>query len=228
MVYNRECTVVASRSDFRIASIESLGDATQDPAPDVQGFRQAIDWLLDFHAAEIPAPSSIAAMFWNGQEQMTNRFWNSELATAFQSILAFPIWMFHANNFGNVELSAHEIVANLPQEFYTTAAISTPLTRIIIDRAVFAVFIVFESLVILFALLILAWILMQERKTHVEISSYPLIDFCLKTNFKDVYNEADRREHQIENVLEADDQSILKKYSITIHERRVEHARITA
>src|ERR1700712_2421615 len=102
-IYGRTATVATFRSNYTIFSVSDLGKPKLDPEVDLVAFRQAIDWLLDFSPANIPATSSIVQFFWSGQPQIDNRLW-AELYNTFQSILAFPNWLFNANNFGNIEL----------------------------------------------------------------------------------------------------------------------------
>jgi hypothetical protein len=180
-VYTRSADIVAARLNFSIISVSNLETLSPDPIPNLEGYWQAMDWLLDFDSAGIPAPSTIAAFFWNGKEQLSNGYWAPELANVFRSVLAYPLWMFNANNFGNIDLSVHDIVSNLPAGFYTTAVIADPLTMIQINRAVFAAFICCDGLVLVFVWSIVIW-LCVTRPSLPCISSFPLMDIALKTS----------------------------------------------
>ncbi|KMU73562.1 hypothetical protein CISG_10104 [Coccidioides immitis RMSCC 3703] len=141
-----KANVVASRSNYSVVAISEIGEPTKNTDIDLVGFKEAITWLLDYKAAQIPATSSIAEHFWSGQDQLSNKYWSRELYQTFQSILAFPLWKFNPNNFGNVELSAQEITTSLPPEFHTKAAIATPYTRIVLNKSMFILFLLLHIL----------------------------------------------------------------------------------
>jgi hypothetical protein len=101
---------------------------------DVEGLKEAFAWLFNFSAAGIPAPASIAQYFWSAQDQLDSQYWSIEPYQIFHSTLAYPFWLFNPNNFGNVQLDATEIVTGLPAEFYTTASISAPYEKIVVDQ----------------------------------------------------------------------------------------------
>lgn len=115
-------------------SVDHLDLPTKDADPDVAGLKEAFNWLFNFTAAGIPAPSSLAEYFWAGQDQLDSEYWSIEPYQIFQSILAYPFWLFNPNNFGNVNLDAQTISPDLPAEFYTTASIGNPYERIVVDR----------------------------------------------------------------------------------------------
>ena len=202
-IYSRTSTIVASRSNSSIVSLTELSQPIRVSRPNVLEYRQAIDWLLDFQSAGIPSPSSIAAVFWNGQQQLSNAYWASELAVAFRSIVAFPLWMFQPNNFGNIALAAQEITSDLPPEMYTTASIATPQTRIVIDNAVYTVFVIFQSTVLVFVLGVLLWLILSGNSGDIQISSYPLLDLWLKIS-KPAFVQPSQ------NILQADDAELLE------------------
>lgn len=180
-VYGRTADVVAARLNFSIVSVSNLSPPTKDPEVNLEGYWQAIDWLLDFHSAGIPASSSIVAFFWNGREQLSNPYWAPELEGVFRSILAYPTWMFNPNNFGNVNLSARSIVDTLPREFYTVASIAQPFSKIQVNAAAFIAFVLCEGMPIWFIWCILAWLLITQPGV-IGTSSFPLMDLFLKTS----------------------------------------------
>ncbi|EAS30478.3 uncharacterized protein CIMG_05957 [Coccidioides immitis RS] len=181
-VYSRKANVVASRSNYSVVAISEIGEPTKNTDIDLVGFKEAITWLLDYKAAQIPATSSIAEHFWSGQDQLSNKYWSRELYQTFQSILAFPLWKFNPNNFGNVELSAQEITTSLPPEFHTKAAIATPYTRIVLNKSMFILFLLLHILVLTFVWAMLLWLVIT-RPDLPKISSYPLFDFAFKTRY---------------------------------------------
>lgn len=157
-LYKRTSAMVVSRTNSSIVSLSDLGQATLDPQPNMAGFKEAIDWLLDWESAGVPVTSSIAAMFWDAQDQLSNQYWDSEPSTAFQSIIAYPFCLFHNSNFGNVDLPVHDIDPNLPSKFSTTASLAVPLSKILISNAEFIAFVLLEGTTLLFSWGAIAWI----------------------------------------------------------------------
>jgi hypothetical protein len=125
-----------------------------------------------------------------------------------QSILAFPLWEFNPNNFGNTELATHEMIQTLPPEFYTKASIVAPYTKIIINRNMFIAFLVLESSVLAFVWIVLLW-LWTGRRSLPKISSYPLIDFALKTSNAASFEPLSQIDTFSKDMLYADDRDIL-------------------
>lgn len=179
--YNRKASIVTSRLNYTILSVLDLGVPTLSDNIDLPSYRLALDWLLDFNASGTPAPSSIAGTFWSAQGQLSSSYWNTELYNVFQSLLCFPLWYFNPNNFGNVQLKATQIVSSLPPEFYTTASITKPYTRIVIDRSMFIAFLVLESAMLAIVWLVPFWLWCLPRRLP-KTSSYPLIDFAFKSS----------------------------------------------
>jgi hypothetical protein len=181
-VYSRKSTLITARSNYSIVSVLDMTTPVKDPPPDLIGFKQAMNWMLDFNAAGIPAITSVVELFWSGQKQLRNEYWDPELATTFQSILVYPIWQFNWNNYGNPNLSAQVKDPNLPKEFYTKASLVQPYTRIVLNEAMFAIFLVGEGIVLVFALVLLLWLCMTT-KDFPTLSSFPLVDFAMKAHY---------------------------------------------
>lgn len=154
-------------------------DAEIDPELDMDGFRQALNWMLDFDKAGIPSVSSIVEIFWSSQEQLSDTYWEPEVMATFQSILAYPIWFFNWNNFGNVNLSARVMNTDLPREFYTIATITRPYTTIELSRPFVTAFLVLQCIVLLFVVASLAWLCIWT-KAFPKLTSFPIINFLLK------------------------------------------------
>jgi len=128
-LYNRQASMIVARSNFSILSLTDIEPPTQNTDIDLPAFRSALDWLLDYNASAIPAPSSIAEHFWTAQDQLSNDYWSGVPYQTFQSILAFPLWQFNANNYGNTQLLDRKVISTLPAEFYTNASVVAPYTR---------------------------------------------------------------------------------------------------
>jgi hypothetical protein len=178
-VYHRKSSIVTSRSNFSILAVTDVMDAEIDPELDMNGFKQALNWMLDFDKAGIPSVSSIVGIFWGGQEQLSNTYWEPELIATFESILAYPIWFFNWNNFGNVNLSARVMSANLPKEFYTAATLTRPYTKIELSRPFVIAFLLLECIVLLSVVASLVWLCIGT-KAFPKLTSFPIMNFLLK------------------------------------------------
>ncbi|EEP79552.1 predicted protein [Uncinocarpus reesii 1704] len=208
---SRKADIVASRTNYSITSISNLGKPIRNPDIDLVGYKAALGWLLDYKAANIPATSSIAEHFWSTQAQLGNEYWSRELYQTFQSILAFPLWKFNPNNFGNTELSAQNITASLPPEFHTKASIASPYTRILVNRSMFIAFMVLQLLVLSVIWTVILWLAITHPILP-EISSYPLFDFMFKTRYTAPFDPPSAHETSdtsLEPLLETDDKDIL-------------------
>ncbi|KAH9208078.1 hypothetical protein DL95DRAFT_312540 [Leptodontidium sp. 2 PMI_412] len=180
-IFNRKASIVTSRLNYTIVSVLEVGEPNISNSIDLPSYRLAMDWLLDFNASGTPAPSSIAGVFWSAPDQLGSRYWSSELYNVLKSLLVFPIWQFNPNNFGNTQLAAREIISGLPSEFYTTASVVKPYTRIVIDRSMFISFLVLEGAMLLLVWLVPLWLCLSRRRLP-RTSSYPLIDFMFKSS----------------------------------------------
>jgi hypothetical protein len=174
-LYHMTSDLIVSRTNSSIVSVSDLGEPILETVPDMVGLRQAIDWLLDWQSAGVPVTSSIAAMFWNAQVQLSNEFWDSEPSIAFQSIIAYPFWMFHDNNFGNVDLPVHDIDPNLPEEFFVKVSVAIPLSKILISDDEFITFAVFEGLVLLYLWCAVAWLYYDSPSVSKPFTPYTSI-----------------------------------------------------
>jgi hypothetical protein len=147
---------------------------------DLPSYRLALSWLLNYTAANIPAPSSIAQVFWSGQANLEAGAYGV-LAQNFQSILAFPTWLFNDNNWGNTALRSNEIIPGMPAEFYTKASIVSPYVKIKFDNAMFGLFVAFQGTVVLFCWGVLAWAWLSGGLEKVPVtSSFPVFDMAFK------------------------------------------------
>jgi hypothetical protein len=187
--YQRRGDLVAIRSNFSIVSMSGLTTPQQITDLDVETYRASLRWLLNFTADAIPAPSAMVANFCGAEDQLKDPYHYGILLQSFQSIIVFPVWMFNANNFGNVELhKAAEIVegvlpeGDLPPEFYTEAAIVAPYEKFKFDRAMFVLFLVLQSLALLFVIVVLLWVWFWVGVDRIpELSSFGLFDARFKT-----------------------------------------------
>ncbi|KAL3440759.1 hypothetical protein BJX65DRAFT_314491 [Aspergillus insuetus] len=181
-IFSRKSTFVAARSNMSILSVTSVGPPTQDPTLDLDDFRFALDWILDYNASNLPSPTSIAEQFFVSQKQLTSNYWSPILVQTFYSIIAFPFWCFNANNYGNMEDSGTGITPHLPEDFYVTASVSVPHSRIVISKTMFSI-LTLQVILHLFIWGVFAWLCIK-RPPLPAISSYPLFDFSFKVDCK--------------------------------------------
>lgn len=144
-------------------------------------YKEALRWLLDYSATDIPAPSSIIETFWTSQAQLaTEHVSYGYLVQHFHSILAFPVWFFNANNFGNVDLLNDEIISTLPPEFYTKAYVVAPHVMMRFSLVMVILFSIFQGLIVAFVWFMLIWAVFVSESLP-SISSYPLFDLTFKS-----------------------------------------------
>ncbi|KAF2180997.1 hypothetical protein K469DRAFT_692518 [Zopfia rhizophila CBS 207.26] len=111
----------------------------------------------------------------------------STTASIFKSMLAFVFWEFSMNNWGNPDMAnatqgPDGVVTFLPPEYHTTASTANPLTRLVIDWTMFILYVIFQSITILFCWTIMLWRLIAHLP-RPEIFSFPLMDLVFKSNF---------------------------------------------
>ena len=167
--------------DFPPNTQPQLPLTTLSPTPipltptDLASYSRVLTWLLDFSASNIPPPSSLIENFWSAHNQLQHPFLRGIITRHFRSILIFPLWLFNANNYGNVNLSERTIAADMPSEFYTTASLVRSFVKIRFDPVLVGVFLVFQGVAVLFVWAVLGYAVMR-RDLLPEISSYPMFD----------------------------------------------------
>jgi hypothetical protein len=137
-------SLVVARSNYSILSVSRESAAIPDYSLDVASYRTALRWLLNFTASGIPAPSSAVEYFWASPEELTSDYWSIGQRQAFQSVLAYPLWFFNVNNAGNLLWGGNNSDLILPEEFYTTASVASPFTKIVVNKAMFVVFVILQ------------------------------------------------------------------------------------
>ncbi|KAG4439159.1 hypothetical protein IFR05_005358 [Cadophora sp. M221] len=212
-IFNRKASIVTSLLNYTIVSVLKVGEPNISNSIDLPSYRLAMDWLLNFNASGTPAPSSIAGVFWSAPDQLGSRYWSSELYNVLKSLLVFPIWQFNPNNFGNTQLAAREIISGLPSEFYTTASVVKPYTRIVIDQSMFISFLVLEGAMLLLIWLVPLWLCLSQRRLP-RTSSYPLIDFMFKSSVVSG-TSLDDLSRRLLFASDKETRSVLKDVSIT-------------
>lgn len=157
---------------------------------DLQAYRESLRWLLNYTAADLPPPSSIAQSFWSSQKQLGDPSTWGIAAQNFQSILVFPFWLFNANNWGNTQLKENQTVPTLPAEFYTQASLVEPYTKLKVDRTMFALFLAFQALAMGYVWGVLAWVWTRSR-APAKTSSFPLFDLGFRAQVLDEVGSID-------------------------------------
>jgi len=179
--YKRTATMLTSRTNLTIVEISGLSEPEKVAFSDrdLNGYRASLAWLLDYSKAGIPGPSSIIEGFWSSRDKLADSTVDGAFLQNLHSILAFPVWLFNANNWGNVGLQGDKLSAYVPEEFYKTASVVKSYVKLRFDPAMLVVFIVFQGgvLVLLWGLWI--WIAVRLRKLPT-VSSFPLFDFAFK------------------------------------------------
>lgn len=178
-IYSRRATVVAAKYNMSIMAVTDLTEPVQAEPIDLSAYKSALTWLLNYTAANIPPPTSIAQHFWGSTDQLLELDAQVVLLQIFQSLVALPFWLFNANGFSNPDLQPKEIISTLPSNFYTTAAIVAPYTKLLFDQAMLVVFAGLQGAVLVFVWVTLAWT-RSKTKDQLPLSSYALFD----SNFK--------------------------------------------
>jgi hypothetical protein len=57
-----------------LLAVTSVGPPTQHPTLNLDDFRFALDWILDYSASDIPSPSSIAEQFFISPTQLQSSY----------------------------------------------------------------------------------------------------------------------------------------------------------
>lgn len=171
----------------------------QPPEPvtdfNVTAYRVALAWLLNFTAADIPGPSSISQTFWSAASQLADGpAYYGVLEQNLQSILAFPFYLFNVNNYGNPSswvASSNDTAtmmmtpgSMMPPQFYTTASLVAPRHVYVLDRAMYAGFLVLQG-VALVLLWVVFGVVLFGRGQLPEVSAFPLFDIKYKARVVD-------------------------------------------
>ena len=179
--YERTATMLSSRTNLTIVEISRLSTPRKVAISedDIKGYRAALAWLLDYSKAGIPAPSSIVEGFWSSRDKLGESTIDGILLQNLRSILAFPVWLFNANNWGNSGVQGDKLSAFVPAEYYKTASIVKPYVKLKFDPTILVLFVVFQGGVLIFLWGLWAWTTVVVRKLPV-VSSFPLYDFTFK------------------------------------------------
>jgi hypothetical protein len=189
-VFERMATTTCARDNNSILSVSELGHPSQVVISNTTALISALVWLLNYTAAGLPPESSITFLFWNINPGLSEHDWAVVAYDTLTSMLAFVLWFFSANGPGNPQMTTSAPgpdgeSAFLPSEFHTTASFSHSLTRFVIDRRMFALYVVFQALPLLFSWMALLWRLLCKLP-EVRVSSFPTLDMVLKARLSDM------------------------------------------
>ncbi|KAK6839285.1 hypothetical protein PG987_005151 [Apiospora arundinis] len=187
-LFSRRVSILASQSNHSIMGVEDMTEAVLLPPLDMSAYRISLGWLLNFTAANIPAASSIAASFAFTNDQVPDPAADGVLSRNFQSILAFPLWLFNDNNWGNTALKTKTLNTMLPPQYYTTASVVAPYAKIGFDRTMFYLFIALQGMALLFIWAVLIWVWALSTPVPY-ISSFPLFDAGFKLEKQKLAND---------------------------------------
>lgn len=187
-VFRRQGTVLSALSNNTIMSLSDL--TPPEPVPfttgDITAYKSALSWLMDYSAANVPAPSSILQIFWENQQSLSDTNIDGILLQTLRSVLVFPIWLFNANNHGNTALTNKILNPDLPAEFYTTAAVVSPLVKLQFDSTFLRVFIVLQGIVLVALWIALLWLFPPwSTGAGLITSPFPALDFLFKAEVLD-------------------------------------------
>lgn len=173
-------TVLASRSNLTILALSDLSAPTPLPFTPtaLAAYRAALVYLLDYSAAGIPPPSSILEVFWSACRSLPDPFLDGIVLQQLRSVLAFPVWLFNANNYGNTALEGGVVNPGLPEEFYTRGEVVRGVVKLGVERG-FLVggFMVVEGVVLAVLWLglgVLFW--PGKRRGGGETTEFPVVD----------------------------------------------------
>lgn len=111
----------------------------------------------------------------------------------FQNVLVYPSWLFSSKGMGNIEWRANQTIPSLPPEFSTQATIFEPYTKIKIQPAMFAVFLVIQGLTLVFVGGVVGWVWLSSG-IPLKTSSFPLFDIAFKVKVQHEVEEQDMYE----------------------------------
>jgi hypothetical protein len=198
VVYRLEATTVSARSNNSIVAVSTTGKPQISEINDMENLTEALGWLFNYTAAKLPDESSPTFLIWDNSEGQSEHDWAVEAFHTLKSSVAFVLWFFSVNNYGNQDLSPQA----LPSEFHTIAAISKRSIQFVVDRRMFYLYISLQLVPIALGWVAFIWSMRNSRR-QTKLSSFPLLDFVLKTSLDGVILPQ-------EEVLNAEDESFIK------------------
>ncbi|KEY65323.1 hypothetical protein S7711_10517 [Stachybotrys chartarum IBT 7711] len=93
--YAGQASIVAARSNYSIVSVpeKTHPSLIRMDEEDILAYRDAFRWLLNCTAAGMPAPSSIAEIFWSSSVQLQSQLTSGVISQNFHGLLAFAFWL---------------------------------------------------------------------------------------------------------------------------------------
>ncbi|GAB7329342.1 hypothetical protein MBLNU13_g01137t1 [Cladosporium sp. NU13] len=177
-VSDRRMTATCGARNNSILSVTDLGEPHVLEDIDLVALQRAVAWLLDYHAAGLPAQSIVNFWLWYNPSKAYNSMWETDSYVTLQSLLSFFLWRFTANNNGNPDV-AKEAMDTLPDAFRTTASLSEPYTRFVLNTTAFTIYIALQTLVLVLCWAVFFWQVFSGRRLQ-PISSFPQVDFANK------------------------------------------------
>lgn len=165
----------------RLTKVLSYKPAISVADVDLTAYRAALTWLLNYTSADVPGPSSIAESFWSSNLQLGDPSTYGIVVQNFQSVLAFPFWLFNDNNFGNTRLKSDQMIPGMPSQFYTKASVVSAYLSYSFDTTMFALFVGLQGSAMIFVWSVLFWVWFGG-KALPQNSTFPLFDIKYKTH----------------------------------------------
>lgn len=99
------------------------------------------------------------------------------------------MWLFNANNYGNLQLQERILNPDLPREFYTRAGVVRPVVKIKFDPVLVWVFAALEglALVVLWGSLVwlfVPWDTRGGREMGIGGTAFPVVDLLFRAEGK--------------------------------------------
>jgi hypothetical protein len=185
--YRRQATAISARSNNSIVEVINIGQAEPSNITDIQALQDALSWLFNCTAAGLPIQSSLVYQIWDTSAGLSEHDWAVEAYKTLTSSLAFALWFFNPNSYGNpaytnaINTNPQNAWEVLPSEYVTVAAAAQPSTHFVVDKGMFLLYVVLQAIPVVVAWVIYV-VLLIIGLPKTTISSFPLLDFWFKAN----------------------------------------------
>lgn len=130
--------------------------------------------------------------------------WSVDAYQSLKSLIAFPIWEFGRNNYGDPRLEP------LPDEFVISASVCRPYYKIILDYRLFIAYLFLQSTVLTFCWAVIIWRQVSKFQA-AELSLYPVVDCGTKLVEKNIRGEQTSIwDHRTQDLYNAESGKVLK------------------
>jgi hypothetical protein len=185
--YQRQATAISARSNNSILAVSNIGPAEPSGITDIHALQAALSWLFNCTAAGLPVESSLVYEIWDTSAGLSEHDWAVEAYKTLTSSLAFALWFFTPNSYGNpayreaINANPQNAWKVLPSEYMTVAAVAQPSTHFVVDRGMFNLYVVLQAIPVIVAWVIYVMLLITGLPS-TSLSSFPLLDFWFKAD----------------------------------------------